>query len=361
MTGARLDREAVEAVRRRWGVPALGVALVHADGGFEPLVVGDRRRDGSGAGAVQPDGAAQPDDPWHIGSCAKSMTAAAYALLVEHGAAAWGATLNELFDDLAPHVDPTWSTVTIDELLRHRAGFPANLDEPAMRAALTDSRSLDLQRTEAVARVLAAPPRGQGRFRYSNLGYIAAGAAIERIVGLPFERTVAEVLLEPLGITSYGFGPPVGLWGHRGRFTLAGTGLGRGQSLDPNDPASDNPAVLGPAGRLHLTMADWAKFLRLFLVREGAPALLSTDSVDRLLSADVHAGAPQGMGWAPAHALEGASFGQQGSNTAWVTTALLDHDRARAAMVLVNDGRTAMLRRTAIYAADLLRGGSEGS
>lgn len=353
MKGARLDHGAVEGMRRRWGVPALGVGLVHADGGFDPLVVGARRR-GSNDLAL-------PDDPWHIGSCAKSMTAAVYARLVERGEAVWGASLAELFPDLAPRVDSAWAGVTIDELFRHRAGFPANLDEAAFLAALTDSRPLELQRTEAVARVLAAPPQALGRFRYSNLGYIAAGAAIERMLGVPFERAIAEVLLEPLGITSHGFGPPVGLWGHRGRFTLAGTGLGRGVALDPNDPASDNPLIMAPAGCLHLTMADWSRFLRLFLVGGGAPALLSTDSVDRLLSADEHAGAPQGMGWAPAQALEGVSFGQQGSNTAWVATALLDGERRRAAMVLVNDGRTAMLRRIAIYAADLLRGEPVGN
>jgi hypothetical protein len=37
-----------------------------------------------------------------------------------------------------------------------------------------------------------------------------------------------------------------------------------------------------------------------------------------------------------------------------VATALLDRDRRRAAMVVVNDGRTSMMLRTARLAADLL-------
>src|SRR5690606_41385857 len=97
------------------------------------------------------------------------------------------------------------------------------------------------------------------------------------------------------------------------------------------------------------------RFVRVFLLpSQTEPALLSVESIERILSAGPHGGFPHGMGWASARALDGASFGQQGSNTAWVATALLDAERARAAMVIVHDGRTALLRHTARFAAELL-------
>lgn len=74
--------------------------------------------------------------------------------------------------------------------------------------------------------------------------------------------------------------------------------------------------------------------------------------MQRLIS--VAPGSRQAMGWAPAQGLGVSAVGQQGSNTNWVATALLDRDGGRAAMVVVNDGRTAMLLRTARLAADLL-------
>ena len=59
------------------------------------------------------------------------------------------------------------------------------------------------------------------------------------------------------------------------------------------------------------------------------------------------------MGWAPAE-LDGVSVGQQGSNTFWVATALIDSSRSRTVMVVCNDGRTRLLTRTARFAAELL-------
>jgi hypothetical protein len=60
------------------------------------------------------------------------------------------------------------------------------------------------------------------------------------------------------------------------------------------------------------------------------------------------------MGWAEARGLGAATLGQQGSNTYWVATALMDRDRARVALVVVNEGRARLLRGTARVAADLL-------
>jgi len=345
VTADPVEAANLESVRRRWKVPALAAGLVHADGGLELAAVGERRRG-------HPDEPVREDDPWHVGSCAKAMTAVALARLVERGDLGWDSPLTELFADL--DADVAWQRVTLDEVLRHRGGVPANLDAAHMRAAWADTRPLTEQRTEAVARVLAAPPVRRGRFVYSNLGYVTAGAVVERVTGLAYERAVAELVCEPLGITSQGFGAPAGIRGHRGLVSLAGIGLGRGPALDPTEPSSDNPLLLGPAGTLHLTVADWARFLRLFLRGGDGPELVSPASLDRILGADAEPG-QHGMGWAPAGPLPGVSFGQQGSSTAWVATALLDGARERAAVVLVNDGRTAMLRRTALHAAHLLR------
>lgn len=134
------------------------------------------------------------------------------------------------------------------------------LTKPAMVAAWKDARPLPDQRTDAAAKALARAPIKPGRFLYSNLGYILIGAAIERIVGVPYESALRSHVLEPLGITSGSFGPPPGLWGHAGRLLplgpLGALDIGRGGPADPGDVESDNPAVMAPAGRLHLTLED---------------------------------------------------------------------------------------------------------
>ena len=79
-------------------------------------------------------------DAWHIGSCGKSMTAALYARLVEHGDASWGSPLSGVLSDLAIH--PGWSSVTIDDVLVHRGGVRANLSRAELAAGLRDERPL---------------------------------------------------------------------------------------------------------------------------------------------------------------------------------------------------------------------------
>jgi CubicO group peptidase (beta-lactamase class C family) len=179
-------RDLVEEARRACGAPAMGAALVLPDGSAEVAVTGTRIR-----GRDLP---VTPGDPWHIGSCTKAMTAALYARLVASGRAAWGASLPELLPDLADAIDPGWAEVTIDEVLVHRAGVRANLPLREMREAAADVRPLPAQRTAAAGRALAPPPDGPGRFRYSNLGYMVAGAAIERIARAPWEDRPAACI-----------------------------------------------------------------------------------------------------------------------------------------------------------------------
>ena len=142
--------------------------------------------------------------------------------------------------------------------------------------------------------------------------------------------------------------------GHGGRAPITGAvGLvvGRGRPAERTDPASDNPPVMAPAGRLHLTLKDWARFQQVFLA--GGSSFLTAESVERLLAPATGRPPCQAMGWAPAE-LAGVSVGQQGSNTYWMATALIDDRRSRTVMVVCNDGRTRLLTRTAMFAAEVL-------
>lgn len=333
----------LERFVRTYRIPAIGVALIDLDAPtVSAEVVGVTIRGGSTPVAA--------NDQWHIGSCGKSLTAALYARLVEQGRASWGTPIPELFPDLARTVHQQWSASTIDDLLTCRSGMPANPTREVMNAAYLDPRPPHAQRTEATAAALAQPPHKAGEFVYSNLAYTVAGAAIERLTGRPFERALIDELLTPLGVTSAGFGPPPTIWGHRPRLRAGSLCLGRGAPQDPHDTRSDNPPLITPAGRLHLTLHDWATAQRLFL--DGA-GLLTRSTVGRLL--EVPANGRMSMGWAPARGIDGVRAGMQGSNTAWAAAAMMSADSRRIAMAITNDGRTRLLRATALLAADYAR------
>jgi D-alanyl-D-alanine carboxypeptidase len=327
----------------RLGVPGAGIAMVDADGSFDAAVTGTTRRGHNEPVALS--------HQWHIGSCTKSITSAMYALLVQRGHARWETPVSELVADLADDIHSDWAIPTIDEVLQCRGGVRPNLRVRQLRQARDDTRSAADQRTATARDILRIAPARHGQFRYSNLGYVVVGAAIDRLAG-SYEQALHDLILDPLGIDSAGLGPPPDIWGHQSRLQFGPLGIGHGRPSSPARPVSDNPAVYTPAGRLHLSLPDWATIvLRLFLDTDDR--LLTAESIDRLLH--VPDGNAMAMGWAdPPDQMPRASAAMQGSNMFWAATGLLDTDRRRAVLLVTNDGRTRVLSGSARFAYDLL-------
>ncbi|MBX7248975.1 MAG: beta-lactamase family protein [Caulobacteraceae bacterium] len=276
-----------------------------------------------------------PDDRWHLGSNTKAMTAAVYGRLVEKGRARWGATLPELFPDLT--LDPAWRQTTIEAILGHRAGlFDEGLTGPEWGAMLATPKPVRTERTELIAKALSTAPKGPaGAFHYANADYILAGAAIERIADKPWEDVIRAELWEPLGITSAGFGAPKGAqpWGHAPAFFGSTSGP---RPISPESPESDNPPALGPAGTGHMTLADYGKWLQLFL-NDGA-GVLRPETVTRLITPVPGSGEAQyALGWGVLAGARGRGLAHAGSNTLWYLNALVLPDRGLAFAVASND------------------------
>ena len=292
-------------IRAQTGVPALAAALVTKDGFAFRAAVGRRQ--------VDDPTAVGPDDPWHLGSNTKAMTAALYARYVEAGKAAWGARLPALLPDLKLH--PDWAEVRIDDLLAHRSGISDRgiVDGEFLDGARASRLSPSEQRTD-VARVLLAekPALPQGAFEYANLNYVIAGAAIERVAKRPWEEAIAADLFRPLGMAHAGFGAPRGAapWGHR-------SVDGRLAAIDPAGVA-DNPPVLAPAGEVHAPLEDYARFLRLFLTDGGG--VLKPETLNRLARPWSGEDEQYGMGWQVYRErawAAGPVLAHEGSNTLW--------------------------------------------
>lgn len=302
------------------GAPGIAAALINRDGVVFEAARGVRRLGDADAVTV--------GDPWHIGSDTKAMTAVLYARLVEAGRARWGALLPDLFPDLAAEMKPAWSGIAIEQLLSHRSG----IDEVGVTwllARRNDSRPLTEQRTETARSMLGRPPAGEpGTFQYSNANYIIAGAAIERITGGAWENAIRTHVFEPLGIARAGFGPPPGdaPQGHRADLfsQLKPVGVG---------PGADNPPALAPAGTVHLPLADWAKFVAVFL--DPDQTFLSADSLARLTTPPQ--GADYALGWGVLDDPEaGRILTHAGSNTMWYAQVIAAPERGTAILVATN-------------------------
>ena len=242
-------------------IPALGAAVVTSEGLRAQGVIGWRRQGGTTAVTSQ--------DAWHLGSDAKAMTATLAAILVQQGRLRWDTRLAEVVPELVPRMALGWSEVTLDQLLCHRSGAPANVtgEPPASRR-------------EVIAWMTATPREstGEAPFRYSNVGYVVAGAMMEAVTGQTWEDLIAKELWHPLGMVGCGFGgmgtpgQEDGLWGHDQHGQPKGNG-----------PGADNPPLLGPAGTVHMPLEAWAKFVADQLAgAQGRPALLPADAYRHL-------------------------------------------------------------------------------
>lgn len=307
------------------GPPAMAAAVVNRDGVVWSSVRGVRR-----AGGDEP---ASLDQLWHLGSNGKSMTALLYGRMVDQGRAKWGATLTELFPDLT--IDPTLAPVTIDDLLRHRSGIMDRdlFSREVLMAGHQDQRPTREQRTDFARTALGKAPTGtRGTFAYGNGNYALAGAAIERLTDQPWEDVIKAELFAPAGMTSVGHGAPLGdnPWGHR----MMGEQLA---AVDPSRGA-DNPAFMGPAGRMHMTVADYARFLRLYLTRGGG--VVQPATMQHLLTPPEGAPPPYAYGWGiqpSAPWAEGPVLAHEGSNTMWHAIALVAPERGLAVLSVANE------------------------
>ncbi len=237
----------LDPLREQHGVPAM-VAGVARDG--ELLAVGAVGTDRFGG-----DSPATVDERWHIGSNTKAMTATLIARLVQRDVLSWDDTVGTVLADLGP--DPAWSSVTLDQLLTHSAGLPANPGTLWMVRLLATSKEPVEARRAMLEVVLAEPPIHEPgtTYLYSNLGFATAAAMAEVVTGSTYAELMQREVFEPLGVVDWGFGPPpppspLGHVGDPGGFTVV-------ESV----PVADNPRALEPAGTLHFTLASWARFV----------------------------------------------------------------------------------------------------
>ena len=316
--------EVLETLRRQHDLPALAVVVVKNGKISDRTAVGVRK-----AGDPTP---VTSDDQFHIGSCTKSMTATLAALLIEEGKLRWDTTISEVFPELKGKMDRQYEAVTLEQLLTHRGGCPGEPPAAAWSRAWQQRGTPTQQRYEFIQAVLGlAPQAAPGtEFIYSNQGYAIAGAMLERITGKPWETLMIEKLFQPLAMKSAAFGVPGTPdrvdqpWGH----------VREGGSLQPVQ--KDNPPAIGPAGTVHCSLDDLARYLMAHLQRGQGGGLLKPDTFRRLHTPP--SGQDYACGWVSVDRpwAGGRALTHSGSNTMWYLVLWLAPEKNFAVAVATN-------------------------
>ncbi len=319
----------LEAIRAKHQLPALAAAAV-IDGQVVALGTTGTRKSGGREKVTDA-------DLWHIGSDTKSMTASLAAVLVEEGKIKWETTVAEIFPAYRSRMNDAWKSVTLEQLLTNRSGAPGNAPPDLWQAAGRQTGSPTNQRLDFLRGLVERPPEAPPgtKFIYSNQGFAIAGAMLEKATGQPFEKLITDRLFTPLGLKTAGFGAPGDArrvdqpWGH--------TGTGANLKPVPPGPAADNPPAIAPAGRVHLSIADFARYAGWHA--RGATkgkALLSDASFTKL-----HTAAPgqeYAMGWIVGERpwAGGKVLSHNGSNTMWLAVMWVAPAKDAAFVVATN-------------------------
>ncbi len=315
----------LQAYRGAYGLPALAAAVVRSDGVEEVAAVGVRRL-GFGNGVTL-------GDRFHIGSDTKAMVATVAGSLVEDGALSWLISPVDVFPELATTIHPDFQTITLRDLLMHRAGIQPYTSGAEWDAIPNFTGTAQEQRRAFAVWLLQDPPWGPpGQYQYSNAGYSIAGAILEEVTGESWQTLLSQRVFDPLGMHTAGFGWPAlsdpdQPWGH---WVISG-------SLQPHPPDDDYQlsGIIAPAGDVHLSIGDFALF-----VQSHLRGLLGSD--DLLTSATIaYLHEPIGsyaLGWSVYPLLGQVVSSHNGSAGTFYATMAVSHSQDLAVVIATNAG-----------------------
>lgn len=315
---------AMEIIRKKYDLPALAVVVIKDGTICDRVAVGIRK-----SGDPTP---VTTNDVFHIGSCTKSMTATLAGMLIDEGKLRWNTTIAGVFPELKGTMNPQYETVTVEQLLTHCGGVPADPPAAAWAQAWKQEGSPLEQRYQFIKSVLSLPPAAPPgtKMIYSNQGYAIVGAMLERITGTPWETLIIDRLFKPLHMDSAGFGPP-------GTIGKVDEPWGHVHKLFMNIPIqADNPPAIGPAGTVHCSLDDYARYA--IFQMEDQPPLLKPDTFAKLHTPP--RGGDYACGWVVARRgwAGGKALWHNGSNTFFYFAVWLAPQKKFAVITATNTG-----------------------
>ena len=181
-------RTSVERTMTEFGVPGMGVSVVH-DG---KVIYSE----GHGIRETNKKKKVDENTLFQIASVSKAFTAASLAILADEGKLDWDDPVIDFLPEFRM-ADP-WVTreFTIRDLLTHRSGLPLGAGD------LLLFPPGNTKREEIIRAMRFLKPSSSFRtdYAYDNLLYIIAGEVVARVSGVSFEEFLEQRLLFPIGM-----------------------------------------------------------------------------------------------------------------------------------------------------------------
>ena len=289
----------------RWGVPGAAVGV---------LAGGKTDVQSYGVTALAGGAPVLPETTFRVASITKPFTATLAVLLVDDGLLALDEPVSLALPD---------GGITLRHLLSHLGGFEG---EAGDLARFGDDDGALARLVAALGEQRLVVPPGTV-WSYCNAGYWAAGYLCAEANRTTYEEALRERVLEPLGLTSTGFGEPE----TRGHV-----------QLDPGLPAHEAapaayPRARRPSGGLVSNVPDLLRFASFHLADERLVRL-------RAPQAETPDG-PYGLGWACERVADVDVWSHRGNYGGFQTVLALVPEQQVAFTILTNgSGGEAVIR-----------------
>ncbi len=275
------------------------------------------------------------DTLYLLGSVTKTYTATALMRLVAEGRIDLDAPVRRYLPEFALADERAAAEITVLNLLNHTAGLDTRMivdtgdGDDALAAYVAKTAQL-----EQIAPVGA-------RASYSQVGYNLAGRILEKVTGLTYERAVASLVLEPLGLTNSFFSP--------------GEVMTRRFAVGHNPGEDGAPAVARqwndtrgnrPGGGIISSVADQLRWARFHLGDGGTESgaqVLPTELLHRMRERTValrgsSLGDGLGIGWFLREVDGVRTIGHGGSSNGQFAELLIVPERNFAVVAVSNSG-----------------------
>lgn len=241
-----------DSIRKAYNIPEISYAVIDYNLTLEIAALGRHSIDLLDTATL--------NDRFHIGSNTKAMTAFIIAKYVEKGKLKWSTKFFDLFPDWKEKSKTDYATITLQDLLSHKAGIQPFQGEgdpqiPYFKGTNPEKRN---QFGQFVLTLDPVKPDDQNPFVYSNAGYTLATLMLEKVTGKSWEQLVEKVFNKDLKLNVKLSWPEnqkqKDTWGHSSE----------NETLKPVPSTFDyHLDYTEPAGDLNIKLKDYIKFVQL--------------------------------------------------------------------------------------------------
>jgi len=201
----------------------------------------------------------------------------------------WETTISQSLGKKLKGVHRGYHNCSLLNLMTHTSGIAAHPGNHVWTTAwgMTELNPMIQRHKYATAILSQRPVKAIGQYLYSNSNYAVLGCILEEVSGHSFEELVMSLIAKPLGISTVGIGPAGSK--EKDKAKAKANPWGHDAHQNPQDPhriQSDNPEAIAPAGKLHMSMGDWGRFVSVHMHPKLLHRLVSYDGEDNVSSED---------------------------------------------------------------------------